>query len=327
MGPQSCQIVTPSARNLRVGSKQEMNKDPPGRLLSISIPTFNRWSYLSELLSNLVEQATKVDPNGDKIEIVVNDNASTDATGSRILEIRDRRLRYFNNGTNIGGDANFVECVRRAAAKYVWIFGDDEIIADDGIQQVVDVLEALSPSLVITTSSLRQSSYYQDYRHLLLDVSGADPLFPVHHTLITANIFARTLFGVETALQKRSTNYGHMYALLRGLRSGGSVYCFGNAKPVIAVRQTRAPFALEPLNLKRKLIEYQSAVARTFGVPYLALYVRLFYYLLNLESFKKIKAILNFPCAVIRKVLAKANKLMRSRIVILKNLIATRTRS
>lgn len=281
----------------------------PKKLLSISIPTFNRWEYLADLLPNLLEQSRKVDPEGRKIEIVISDNASTDETANGILAIREARLRYFRNGSNIGGDANFVECVKRAKAKYVWIFGDDEIIRDGGIERVLDVLEKIAPRLLITTSILPQSSSYHDYRHLLLDVLRTDPLFPVHHTLITTNIFEKTLFDIEKALQKQHTYYGHMYALLDNLRDG-RVYCFGKSEKVVLVREARAPFAANLLNLAEKLVAYQSRVASTFGVPYFAFYVRLFYFVLNRKGYKAIKEVVSWPWNFARRAVVAANRII-----------------
>ena len=281
----------------------------PDKLLSISIPTFNRWEYLSDLLPNLLEQSREVDPDGHKIEIIINDNASTDGTANGIFAIEKTRLRYFRNDTNIGGDANFIECVKRASAKYVWIFGDDDIIVDGGIKRLFYVLQNLSPCLVITISMLPQSSHYLDYRNLLIDALKFDPLFPVHHTLITSNVFEKSLFDITTALQAIPTNYGHMYALLENLRVG-RVYCFGNIERVIAVREARAPFALNPLNLTTKLIAYQSKVASTFSVPYLAFYVRLFYLVLNRRYFKRIDRIVSWPWNFARRIISKVRRIV-----------------
>ncbi|HEY1904098.1 MAG TPA: rhamnosyltransferase [Terracidiphilus sp.] len=112
-------------------------------LLTIAIPTFNRAIYLRALLSSLHSQLA----DQSSVELLISDNASPDETTAVVEEFTKRglTLRYLRNQTNIGPDANFLQCYEEAAGKYVWVFGDDDLILDGGLAIVVSLLERESP--------------------------------------------------------------------------------------------------------------------------------------------------------------------------------------
>ena len=65
-------------------------------LLSICIPTYNR----ADIVYECVKECLKI--SGDDIEVVVNDNCSTDDTKGKLEKIVDKRFRYYRNNENIG---------------------------------------------------------------------------------------------------------------------------------------------------------------------------------------------------------------------------------
>lgn len=107
-------------------------------LLTIAIPTYNRADYLQELLSNLMEQLVQ----RPEIELLISDNASTDETTSVVLGLLKENpgVRYIRNPTNIGADANFLQCFEMATGKYFWLVGDDDIVAPGGIAKILSLI-------------------------------------------------------------------------------------------------------------------------------------------------------------------------------------------
>lgn len=94
-------------------------------LLSICVPTFNRAPLLRLLLASLVREAYGL---GDRLEIVVSDNASTDDTPDVVASVQaDLPLKYSRNPTNLGVAANIDAVVGLAAGTYCWIVGDDDL--------------------------------------------------------------------------------------------------------------------------------------------------------------------------------------------------------
>jgi glycosyltransferase involved in cell wall biosynthesis len=258
-------------------------------LLTIAIPTFNRVAYLKELIPELLLQCAEVDPECEKIEVLISDNASTDSTRQYIKSFQEKRMLYYCNETNIGGDANFIECVKKAKGEYVWLFGDDEIICRGGMGKLVNRLEKTRASLVITFSDLPESKMYASYNALLKDALRYDKVFPVHHTLITSNVFLHSIFDIKAAHQHILTNYGHMYALMHALSESGSVFVFGSNESIITIREHRAEFQITPLNLEQKVTDYVFCLGTLLHNYKVKKNVLLFYALKRSGFYKRFK--------------------------------------
>lgn len=126
-------------------------------LLTIAIPTHNRSSMLEDLLSSLFDQLT----SEPRVELLVSDNASPDGTPEvveRFLE-QGLRIRYLRNKTNIGPDANFLQCFEQACGKYVWIISDDDVLTSDAVGKVVTYLSEGEYDLAYVNSYPFTGSY------------------------------------------------------------------------------------------------------------------------------------------------------------------------
>ena len=112
-------------------------------MLSICIPTYNRLKYVKELLPIVLRQ---VDGMPDRlVEVLVSDNCSTDGTADYLQAMERPFLRCWTNEFNIGGDRNFLKCIKEANGVYVWLVGDDELICDNAIRKICDVLGREKP--------------------------------------------------------------------------------------------------------------------------------------------------------------------------------------
>jgi rhamnosyltransferase len=131
-----------------------MKTDRP--LLTIAIPTYGRAPFLRELLACLRLQL-KDQPT---VELLISDNASPDETAEVVREFEHSglELRYICNEINIGPDANFLQCFEQAAGRYVWVFGDDDLILDGGLSTVVKLLEQESPDYMFVAPYVFESS-------------------------------------------------------------------------------------------------------------------------------------------------------------------------
>lgn len=234
-------------------------------LLSICIPTFNRVAYLRELLPALIGEANMVNQGDTGVEIVVSDNASHDETQAFCQSLHCPFMAYYRNDVNIGGDRNFLACVSRAKGKYVWLFGDDELIWDGGLLRTVTTLLEEQPSLLVLIGAGDKAAVsYADYAECLRHEMQRQTDFPLAHTLITANIFCKAVFDLPFAQSLLYTSYAHMYGLVVGLRAGGKVTVLSE---VIRVRPSRAQFAHWPFALCVKQAVYLWHIARWFHVP------------------------------------------------------------
>ena len=118
-------------------------------LLSIVIPTYNRDSFLESLLSELARQSACL-PAGT-LEVVVLDNASSDGTGAVCRQVGAKlpSFRYIRNPVNIGADENVLLCPQAATGEWLWIFGDDDILHDGALAQIVGLLRDTAADTVL----------------------------------------------------------------------------------------------------------------------------------------------------------------------------------
>ena len=125
--------------------------EPPTRpLLSLTIPTYNRCPFLAELLEGLLPQLL----HETRVELLLSDNASSDGTTLMLEAFAARGLtfRYLRNAENIGPDANFLQCLEQARGQYVWVLGDDDLLAPKAIAQILSLLERDEYDLVHLSS-------------------------------------------------------------------------------------------------------------------------------------------------------------------------------
>jgi glycosyltransferase involved in cell wall biosynthesis len=109
-------------------------------LVTIGIPTYNRADgYLREALADALAQTYA------PLEIVVSDNASTDATPERVRAMADERVRYVRHETNIGGNANFNACLEHARGAYFLLLHDDDRIDPDFVSSCMDAFARADP--------------------------------------------------------------------------------------------------------------------------------------------------------------------------------------
>ena len=259
------------------------NEDRSNIKLSIAVPTYNRCNYLMELLPDLLEQCNEADKKYTEIEVIISDNASTDTTSEYILKNfgNNKRIRYYRNTENIGADANFIKLVERASGRYVWLFGDDELLKENAIVRVLNVIKRYSSSLLIVkdenyNTGLYHSKMFKNYSDLVLYMSKINPNFLLAHTLITTNIFLKDIFDIQRANDFISTNYGHMYAVMEKLKEGGSIYVFN--EPIIKVRKHRAAFSQVPENLLFKQAKYINYIGNIYKNTDIKMYSYKFYF-------------------------------------------------
>lgn len=115
-------------------------------LLSITIPTYARGAYLTQLLESLAPQLA----GKCEVELLISDNASPDDTPEVVLSFQRRGLacRYLRNQTNIGSDANFLQCFQEASGKYVWLIGDDDIVPSGAIDRLLCLIKGHDLDLI-----------------------------------------------------------------------------------------------------------------------------------------------------------------------------------
>ena len=115
-----------------------------GHCVSIGVPVYNGARFLPRTLDSLLGQTYR------NLEVVISDNASTDATEEicRRYAAGDSRVRYVRNTENHGAAWNLNRVVELATGEYFkWAMADD-VCLPELVERCVEVLDA-NPDVVL----------------------------------------------------------------------------------------------------------------------------------------------------------------------------------
>jgi len=113
-------------------------------LLSIAIPTWNRALCLKDLLNNIMPQAAELK---GEVEICISNNGSTDNTHEVVANFNKKYpdlIKYNENKENIGFNRNLLKVLEMAHGEFVWTFGDDDLVVDNGLKKAIDFIKNYS---------------------------------------------------------------------------------------------------------------------------------------------------------------------------------------
>jgi hypothetical protein len=115
-----------------VVADQERSSTPR---ITVCLPTYNRAGYLSQCLGSILAQTFS------DFEVVVSDNCSSDATSEIIGALRDPRVRYVRNPSNIGVFPNMNQCLEQARGEYICVVHDDDLYEPRFLECEVEMLD------------------------------------------------------------------------------------------------------------------------------------------------------------------------------------------
>jgi glycosyltransferase involved in cell wall biosynthesis len=105
--------------------------------VSVGLPVYNGEAYLASTLDSILNQ-TLTD-----FELVISDNASTDATSEicTAYAAEDGRIKYTRNDRNIGGARNYNRVFALASAPYFTWHAHDDLIGERYLERCLEPLE------------------------------------------------------------------------------------------------------------------------------------------------------------------------------------------
>lgn len=109
-------------------------------LFSICIPAYNRAAVLPELLESILLQ------DYDNFEIVICEDDSPEreqirAVAQGFVASHPDRIKYFENTSNLGFDANLRELINRSCGTYCLFMGNDDLLCPGALKTVADVIQ------------------------------------------------------------------------------------------------------------------------------------------------------------------------------------------
>ena len=170
--------------------------------LSIAVPTYNRAKFLDKSLNSLCKSVYKSERKD--IEILILDNASSDKTSDIAKKYIDFGLvKYIKNSENTGPDNNFKKAISLSRGKYIWIFGDDDLVFDDTIKYLMRILDSSSKFGIIHLKAqnfidkIKPVEFKEFNNFKIYDDNKAEFIKEANTnlTFITSNIVNKSLFN------------------------------------------------------------------------------------------------------------------------------------
>ena len=216
-------------------------------LLSICIPTRNRAKYLKELLTSYARQMSEGKISGEEVAFYISDNASEDQTPEVFREFEPQvpRAYYSRNATNLGGDGNNIHIRTLAKGEYLWVIGDDELLCEHALANVLALIKQHRPGLIIAYASryplkLARPQLFPTYRDFAQDCIRHNLHALAEHTLISCNIFRADCWDGDYGRQNIPTSFPHMFGMIRPLMQKHAAVALP-AQHIIAMRDEPPP--------------------------------------------------------------------------------------
>jgi abequosyltransferase len=197
----------------------------PGILFSISIPTYNRASYLKRCLDSLY-----VLNNADKlpIEVSVYNNNSTDNTEEVVFDFINRgyTIRYSKNPELINGNLNIYQCYQKARGKYMVCLGDDDAFVEGALQKIVDFLTFNEVGVLYLSGAdmknIDQQKPLPDQLDIITLPGGFDYIRTIHYasTFISSNIIRNPQINEYAPIEQDYLNFYQLPPILNQAFSG-----------------------------------------------------------------------------------------------------------
>ena len=139
--------------------------------LSVGMPVYNGQEFLASAIDSILNQSFK------DFELIISDNASTDATEQICQEYaaKDPRVRYFRNAENIGASDNYNAVYHHAQGEYFKWASSNDLCDPRFLEECVNVLEQNQdvvlcyPQVQLFAESLEDARLYDDDLHLMQD--------------------------------------------------------------------------------------------------------------------------------------------------------------
>lgn len=134
--------------------------ESPKKLLTISIPTWNRAGYLKELLEQLTVQVSTFQLEKD-IELLISNNNSEDDTEELVSLFQKKFsfISYNKNVTNIGAKSNVIKSMELASSEFVAVLGDDDRIRKGCLSDIINTLKSLESIGILIDTSLSKERH------------------------------------------------------------------------------------------------------------------------------------------------------------------------
>lgn len=189
----------------------------PHAKITIAIPSFNRAKLAINLLNNIYKQIQSLSAAAELIRVCLLDNASDYDEGYNEVQFlcNSFGFRYYSGIQNVGWAGNFSRAyISSANSDYLWILSDDDALADNALELIVNLLSVKRPpKLLCFNPHLKLNLYAGSSKQWIRYARSSDIAMISANTLVSSVIFRRTLFDFESFWRYEGYWFPHSYSV------------------------------------------------------------------------------------------------------------------
>jgi len=206
-------------------------------LLSIVIPSHNKTHLLISAIDSILLE-------NNINEICVSDNSESSETQESVKNnySTNNKIKYRRSLDSPSLDENVNTAINMSSSKYVWIFGDDDLIIKDASESIYNVLSGEKYDIVIINSQTfsediiieqkrhfleRDKKYSEsDNDEFLVDMGG-------YMTYVPSIIIKRELWVNSYDQDNNGTFFAHLATVLKAKKNNRAYFL---SEPIIKMR-------------------------------------------------------------------------------------------
>jgi len=219
------------------------------KILTICIPTYNRPKALKDQLQVLLPQLNS------EVKLVVRDNNSNYNLKKVSPELNYDKFEYLRNDFNIGADANIARCMETCNTKWLWILGDDDLIKNNAVLNILDLLKSNPDCCYINMQAKieKKVTGFKGFANYL-EIKGAFPnSFCTSLCLYNAEKLKSEMFFYYRNVSIMITQFSF---LLKYLQNNPSEKCLFSSKQIIDCQSLDISWSREEFIIYTSLIIY-----------------------------------------------------------------------
>ena len=165
-------------------------------LLSICVLTYNRQTFLSQLVESILQSQVLT---GNQVELIILNNGSSDGTDEFLKKISNlENIKVFHRDFNLRGSAAYKELFSYAQGEWIISPGDDDVFVEETFTELPKLLRIMSNQISLVPFSA-----------LTIDSSGKakpikfQPTAETNNIKLIANLFLESLYWFPSTCFRR----------------------------------------------------------------------------------------------------------------------------
>lgn len=127
--------------------------------LSFCIPVYNQIEMVKKCIESIIQY------KGNDIEVIINDDCSSENIQILIERLGDDRIHYYRNEQNLGHDLNIIASFQKARGEFVFLLRTRDLMLSQAIPDIISTINTKEGISYITGSAVdEKGNHVIDYK-------------------------------------------------------------------------------------------------------------------------------------------------------------------